>query len=123
VVVLAAPVDHAAAERIVSQIGPRAIALCANTIHETVAMISRGDVLVSCDSAPIHIASALDIPVVGIFHSILWNSYKFHPLSNIQRVVQPEISISQIADIPIVTVFQATKEVLQEFRGYRKTGG
>lgn len=120
VVVLAAPPDHVTAQEIAANVGRRCIAFCADTIHETIAMISRGDVLVSCDSAPIHIASALDIPTVGIFNSILWNSYKFHPLSAIQRIVQPEISISQIADIPIVTVFQATKEVLQEFRSKAK---
>ncbi|MFM7773917.1 MAG: glycosyltransferase family 9 protein [Candidatus Kapaibacterium sp.] len=123
VVVLAAPTEHAAAEHIVAQIGTRAAAFLADTIHDSIAMISRGDILVSCDSAPIHIASALDIPVVGIFNSILWNSYKFHPLSTVQRIVQPEISISQIADIPIVTVFQATKEVLQEFRARRTKEG
>jgi ADP-heptose:LPS heptosyltransferase len=114
VVVMAAPPDRARAADIVAKIGSPARAFLARDIHDTVAIVHRGDILVSCDSAPVHIASALNIPLVGIFNSILWNSYKFHPLSSLHRIVQPEVNITELSRIPIVSVFQATKELIKE---------
>ena len=55
-------------EQITSQLRHKALNLAGDlTLSRLVALISQLDVLIAVDSAPIHIAGALDIPTVSIF--------------------------------------------------------
>src|SRR5262245_31485054 len=67
-VVLGAPDDRARAAEIVRRSGGRAVSLVGRTDLATlVAAIERLDLLIANDSAPMHIACALGVPVVALF--------------------------------------------------------
>jgi heptosyltransferase-2 len=68
VVLLGGPEDREVAETIVARSGGVASSLVGRTDLPTlVALVARLDLLVTNDSAPLHIASALDVPRVAIF--------------------------------------------------------
>ncbi len=113
VVILAAPPEHETAKKIVQDIGwDKVIPFYAENIHDTVAMISRADLLVTPDSAPVHIASAFDVPCVALYNGVLWNLYKFYPLSTLHAVAQPDISAGEIGDIASETIIPLVDSVL-----------
>lgn len=67
-VVLGAPEDRERAAVILARTGQRATSLIGRTdIATLVATIAQLDLLIANDSAPMHIASALGVPVVAIF--------------------------------------------------------
>lgn len=59
-------------------------------IMDTVSLIKRARMLISPDTAVIHIASAFDVPTLGLYSKIEWNYNRFHPLSSQSIVVQPD---------------------------------
>ncbi len=111
--VLAAPADHQRARDIAKGIGDRATAFESTRIQQAIALIERCDMLVTCDSAPVHIASAFNIPCVALFNSLLWNLHRFRPLSTRHRVVQPE-SEGEIQSIKVEQVIAAAKSLLED---------
>ncbi len=113
--ILAAPNDHAKAMHIAAAVGERAQAYCSSSIHQAFALIDRAQLLITPDSAPVHIASAFNTPCVALFNSISWNLHKFKPLSDVHRVVQPRHE-GDIADIGVDDVLAAAREVLDEVR-------
>ncbi|MFO7946976.1 MAG: glycosyltransferase family 9 protein [Armatimonadota bacterium] len=87
-IITGAPSDRKLAESIAEGIdGPAAVTAGHTDIARLVALISRLDLLVSCDSGPLHIAVALDIPTIALFgptnphltgpigdvHTVLWH--------------------------------------------------
>ncbi len=59
-------------------------------IMDSVSLIKRAQVVISPDTAVVHIASAFDVPTLGLYTRIEWNYDRFHPLSSQSIVVQPE---------------------------------
>lgn len=60
--------DRAVAEEVAAGLGPIAIDACGRTsIAELGALLSRVDVLVTSDTGPMHMAVAVDTPVVALF--------------------------------------------------------
>lgn len=68
VVVLGDATDHSLGEAIVAAAGARAVNACGVfTLTQSAALIARSARLISNDSAPLHLATALDHPVTAIF--------------------------------------------------------
>jgi heptosyltransferase I len=68
VCVLGGPPDAEACARIAEGIGPAALNLAGRTsIPELGGVLAQADLLVSVDSGPVHIAAALDTPVLGLY--------------------------------------------------------
>ncbi len=71
VVVVGGPEDHGLGEEIVRAVGQttgRAFNACgALTLRQSAALIARAAVLVTNDSAPLHIATAMGTPIVAVF--------------------------------------------------------
>jgi heptosyltransferase I len=60
--------DKAIADEIVSLSGGRAVSLAGKTnLRELMAVISRAKFIISNDSGPMHIAAALNVPVIALF--------------------------------------------------------
>ncbi len=120
--ILAAPADHSTARSIASGIGERASVYASTNIHQAIALIERCDLLVSADSAPVHIASAFNTPVVAMYNSVIWNLHKFGPLSTRYRIVQPELE-GEIADIQVRQLTVATQSLLNEVTNNQNAAG
>jgi heptosyltransferase-2 len=90
---LGSPKDAAVADEIVQLAGGGCVNLCGRTrLDEAVDLLSRADLVVSNDSGLMHVAAALDRPMVAIFGS---SSPRFTPpLSARARVVQRELPCS-----------------------------
>jgi ADP-heptose:LPS heptosyltransferase len=60
------------------------------SIREVIALIARSHLVVTPDTSVVHIASAFNVPLVGLYPDVEWNYHKFRPLSNVAGVVMPE---------------------------------
>ena len=80
-------------------------------IFELAVVIKRADLLVTPDTAAVHLASCFDIPIVCFFNSVKWNQKKFAPLSTKQRVLvsDDENSFDSISSAKLLN---AVKELL-----------
>lgn len=56
-------------------------------ILETSEVIRKSNLTITPDTSIIHICSAFNIPVIGIYPDIEWNLEKFYPLSDIKEIV------------------------------------
>lgn len=56
-------------------------------IFELAELIKRADLLITPDTAAVHLASCFDTPIVCFYNSVKWNQKKFAPLSTKQRIV------------------------------------
>ena len=88
VILVGSPLDRAQADKVAAACNAEFLDLVGMTdLRGLVALVSRADLVVSGDSAPMHIAWATDIPCVAIFGSTV-PQQGFAPLSERSRVVE-----------------------------------
>jgi len=80
-------------------------------IFELAEVIKRADLLVTPDTAAVHLASCFDTPIVCFFNSVKWNQKKFAPLSTKKRIVVSEDENS-FDSISSAELLNAVKELL-----------
>ena len=80
------------------------------TILEVAAVVARSIAVVSPDTSIVHLASAFDVPTVGLYPSIAWNAARFAPLAHHSRMVlaSEDQPVSRIA---VREVLDAIEEV------------
>jgi ADP-heptose:LPS heptosyltransferase len=78
-------------------------------IYEVASVVSYSDIVLSTDTSLIHIASALNKPVIGLFDNVEWNINKFYPLSDIKEVL--------ISDNPENLKSITTEEIIKSVNG------
>lgn len=66
---------------------PRLIVPGSPGIGHAAALVKRAALVVTVDTAVVHLASAFDIPVVALYPNVPWNFAKFRPLSTRQEVL------------------------------------
>lgn len=82
--------DAALCESIIRQSGKRAENLAGRyNLLESAALIAEAEVTVSNDSAPVHLASALNAPVIEIYCSTI-PAFGFYPLSTRMLILETE---------------------------------
>lgn len=84
------------------------------SVTEVFSVIQKALFLVTPDTAVIHMASAFNIPVVGLYANRPANIVKFHPLSDLYRVVVNRQSHVFIQDISVDAVLKAVDEIISE---------
>lgn len=82
-----------------------------DTVSELVAAMAHLDVVISADSAPVHLAAALQIPVVALFESRPEKYLRWYPLG-VEHVLIHEGRY--VDDIAVDSVFSATIELLEK---------
>ncbi len=89
VLLVGAGFEHELAEAITERIGEGAVNIAGSTsIRETIEALRNAAIVISNDSGPMHLAAAVDTPVVGIFGPT--NVAKWRPFSTLGRVVVAE---------------------------------
>ena len=85
VVVVGGPEDAGLGEEILRAVGPsgrRAVNVCGKlTLRQSAALIKRAAVLVTNDSAPLHVATAMGTPIVAVFGPTL-PEFGFGPIKS-----------------------------------------
>ena len=80
VIVFGGPEDKSLCEYVAGNIRSRVLSVAGNSsVRETAALIKRCDILLSNDSGPMHIASAVGTPVVAVFGPTV-RDFGFSPL-------------------------------------------
>lgn len=108
----AEPKHHHRVEEI-RQLLPDIALFPSRSIHDVIALIQRSSVVISPDTSIVHIAAAFDVPVVGLYPNLVWNTQKFRPLSSISRVLLSD-SPEHIHHITPQQVQAAIEEVRSE---------
>lgn len=94
VILLGAPGDRALCERISEQIGNRARVLAGETDFLASAAIMQGAAMNFVnDSAPLHLAGAVNAPVCAIFCSTI-PEFGFGPLSDNSKLIQTKVNLA-----------------------------
>ncbi|MEO8446528.1 MAG: glycosyltransferase family 9 protein [bacterium] len=58
-----------------------------DNIIESAELIRNSDVVITPDTSVIHICSAFNVPVIGLYPEVIWNLEKFAPLSEHNEIV------------------------------------
>jgi ADP-heptose:LPS heptosyltransferase len=82
-----------------------------SNLRELMALIGSCDLLICNDSAPMHIADALGVPVVAVFTT--GNPRWFGPSGKLQRVVGKGAPRGQKVDVPVSEVIDAAKAQIE----------
>lgn len=91
VVTLGGPDDVAVAEGVCREVGPRAVQAAGTTpLKALAAWMDRLDLLVTNDSAPLHVAAARGVPTVAVFGATT-PELGFGPFHAASRVVQVDL--------------------------------
>jgi ADP-heptose:LPS heptosyltransferase len=78
-----------------------------------VAYIKNSDVLITPDTAAVHIASAFDIPVIAIYPNYEWNFISWQPLSTHFRAIKAKEE--NISNVNVDEVYQSFISLTSEF--------
>ena len=125
VVILGGKEEEELGKEIASHLSSRSLVLSgATTIRELMAALKRCEVLLTNDSGPMHVATALQVPVVGIFGSTDWR--KTAPFGNADGLVRQPVDCApcMLLECPIdhrcmtrVTVDQVYEAATKQLSG------
>lgn len=78
------------------------------SIMDAVSLIKQSQLLVSPDTAAIHIAAAFNVPTLGLYTSQEWNYLRFRPLSKQSLVIQSKegVALSTLTPNEILTALK-----------------
>lgn len=104
---------------------PDSLSLCAGrmTLRQTAALMARLNLYVGVDTGPTHLAGAVGVPMVALYHCAYPGRYLAplehgalrvieHPLTGVSRSAE-----ASMADIPVDEVWQAVHELLSTVAG------
>jgi ADP-heptose:LPS heptosyltransferase len=83
----------------------------ATSFVDVITFVNYADLLISPDTSLIHVASAFNIPTIGLYQNAEWNYTKFAPLSQKHKVIVGH-SDQYITDIKLQEVINAMDELL-----------
>ncbi|QTF06644.1 glycosyltransferase family 9 protein [Brenneria izadpanahii] len=109
-VIFHAPGDRPASEQLK---GINARCVSTHTVPDLIAAMSQLDVIVSADSAPVHIGAALQIPVVALFESRPEKYLRWYPLG-VKHILIHEGP--RVEDIRVEPVKEAIGLLLKDMR-------
>ncbi|MES2764640.1 MAG: glycosyltransferase family 9 protein [Bacteroidota bacterium] len=102
------PEDRAKAEELLKAT-PALKLFRSRSIWDVVSLVKAADVVITPDTAVVHIAAAFDKPIVALFPAQEWNFYKFRPLSTHAEELFKEGR--SIPEIPVSEVVVAVERI------------
>jgi len=86
-----------------------------SNILEAADILFNCDMVISPDTSIIHIASAFNKPVIGLYNNIDWNINKFAPLSDVRKIIVSK-NAENLDTISADEVFKAYTEIIQKVK-------
>ena len=113
IIISFAPAEREDAEAIADKC-KAAVLFHSRSVNDVFSLVSRCRMLLSPDTAVVHIAAAFDRPLLGLY-SGLDNFYKkFRPLSSVQSVVRAAAGDPGIASIEPGAVLEAFRDLIKK---------
>jgi len=109
--ILASPWEENKVERMLSQINISNVFGTYFNIDEVITFISQLDLVISVDTSIVHIACALDTPLVAIYAKDKTNYHQWHPVSKKFEVVFSK-SLSDISNFKAGSVIEYSAKLL-----------
>jgi heptosyltransferase IV len=81
-------------------------------INDGIALIYYSQLVITPDTVFIHIASAFDKPVLGLYNGLTDNYFKFKPLSSITSVVRLKEENDNLSSITVEEVIKGYNEII-----------
>lgn len=94
---------------------PHLLLFPSRNFNDVIALISRVNLIITPDTSVVHVASAYNIPIIALYTSYEDVYKKFHPLSDVQKVIFPNIKSYHIQDIlpkDVIEAFDKIKELI-----------
>ncbi len=113
IIVCASPSDYAEANQIV-QNSKNSVLFKSQSIEEVFGIIEKAEMVLTCDTSIVHIASAYNTPILAIFMGIKPNFNKFAPLSDKQCLVFADDEIEDVNTIKPVEVVNSYYSFIQQ---------
>ncbi len=85
-----------------------------NSIIDVYSIVKAASMVISPDTSIIHIASAFNKPVIGLFANLAWNIKKFHPTSDLNKLLINSGTDESIREISTEELTLAFEEMLIE---------
>ncbi|MBI1921528.1 MAG: glycosyltransferase family 9 protein [Geobacter sp.] len=111
------PGDDEAAAGICEKFGDRITPYRTTTLPQLIAALASADLVVSLDTGSLHMASALQKPLIAIMRN--GNIVPWGPWQTINRVIASETVVS---DIPVESVYGAVTDMLGEIKLQERGG-
>jgi ADP-heptose:LPS heptosyltransferase len=86
--------------------------LPAGTLLDVAAVVSRVSLVLTVDTATVHLAAAFERPILALTFQVRPNFERFHPLSPVREVVTPG-ELIPLAELPVARVEAAYQSLLQ----------
>jgi ADP-heptose:LPS heptosyltransferase len=107
---------EAAARLVLAQRGVRGqVVNCENNLNRLIDLCNRSDLIISPDTALIHIASALDKPVIGIYQNNGIKAVQWGPRSRLHGLVL-SASADGIAGFSVTQVLRQAESLREQYR-------
>jgi ADP-heptose:LPS heptosyltransferase len=110
-VVFSSPADHAAKERLEKACGTVAPSPATANLHEAGLMVAELKLLVTPDTAMVHVASCFGTPVAGLYAKAHQDQSRFSPF-----LVRSDMAVSvtaEVKDISVEAVVDAVRRLLR----------
>ena len=112
-----APSEEETAKAIINRI-PYIYHFRTHNFHDTISIIKASAMMITPDTATVHVASAFNTPLVAIYGGMADNTAKFYPLSDHFIIIQAENGFDSIENVTVEAVYDM---VLQMKRFAQKT--
>lgn len=106
-VINSAPQERTIAEHIANE--TNCLVFKPESILDVISLIKRSDLLISPDTSLIHIASAFNVPIIGIYSGLEEFYNKFHPLSDKYIAIRAEKDVDTIQTVEYQKILDALK--------------
>jgi len=120
-VITGGPEDRARADKLAAQLGPRAVPYAGQgTLRQTAAILAGADLYVGIDTGLTHLAGALGVAMVALYHCLHRGSHLaplHHPRLRVIEHPRTDADCgeqSSMAEIRVETVFTAASELLAQ---------
>jgi heptosyltransferase-3 len=85
------------------------------TFHHFAAYIAKSQLLLSPDTAAVHIASAFGVPVVGLYPAVEWNFQSWRPIGTLYEAIRPrEGLVSEIAVGEVIDAYHRLTDLIKD---------
>jgi heptosyltransferase-2 len=94
----------------------KVIGVQSDNIQDAFSIVRRAKLLVTPDTSLVHIASAFNIPVLGLYICNEANFNKFYPLSDISEVVKSPDEVVGIKSISVNQLYEGYLRIIEKIR-------
>ncbi len=94
----------------------KVIGVQSDNIQDAFSIVRRAKLLVTPDTSLVHIASAFNLPVLGLYICNEVNYNKFFPLSDISEVVKSPDEVVGIKSISVNQLYQGYLRIIEKIR-------